>query len=167
VIATGAYLKATPPGIEGVVGPLGFLFWYPSTPPFQNAGDCAPPSVTRVHIRSNADQGFRLTLVPGPTRGLDSAADRRADSPRPPSMSVRTWQQRSETARAAEPLEVGSHDMVLRDTHSPLSLSEPVDLLVEFSAQEDFSIDAGEYGQEYQLVFEPRYSRATAPNVSQ
>ena len=120
-----------------------------------------------MHIRSNAELGFRLILVPVSARGLDAADDVRANMPRPPVMSVRTWQEGSETAGAAEPLEVGSGDIVLRDSHSPLSLSEPVNLLFEFTAQENFSIDAGEYRQDYQLVFEPRYSRATATKVSQ
>jgi len=126
-----------------------------------------PPSVTRVHIRSNADLGFRLILVPGSARGLDSAADLRANAARQLKTSVRTWQAGTETAVSAEPLDVGLHGIVLRDTHSPMSLSEPVDVLVEFIVQDNFSVDAGEYRQDYQFVFEPRYSRATATKVTQ
>ena len=39
---------------------------------------------------------------------------------------------------------------------------EPIDLVVEFMVPNDFSANAGEYRQDYQLVFEPRYSRAPA-----
>ncbi len=42
------------------------------------------------------------------------------------------------------------------------TISEPVDVLVKFIVQDNSSVDAGEYRQDYQLVFEPRYSQATA-----
>jgi hypothetical protein len=119
-------------------------------------------TLTRVHIRSNADLGFRLRLISGSSSNADSAVDRRADSRHAPRMSVRTWQEGTETEQHAETLTLKPGGVVLRDTHSALSMSEPIDLVVEFTVQNDFSTNAGEYRQDYQLVFEPRYSRAPA-----
>jgi hypothetical protein len=130
----------------------------PGTPPSD------PRNLTRVHIRSNADLGFRLALIPGPSQGLDSGTEPAKRPARPPKMAVRTWRDGTEMPEGAESLEVKPEGVVLRDSHSPMSLAEPVDLLVEFTVQDNFGANAGAYRTDYQVVFEPRFSRAAPRN---